>query len=181
MARNTPNEVPNLHVRGRKSGLAGVEIDSFLHLWSRGAAGTCPSGRSQRMANGNVAANARLKVSVNEEDVALGGAASVDSTNNLLPANSIILFVVTQPLTDLSTPVNYDVGDAAGSGTPTRFATDVTKDDVSDGPAVHTDHWSGTVAIRQVAAAKIRLRPNAAGTGTIRVAVFFMSFVGGLA
>lgn len=178
MSRNVPIEHTNLHVRGTNSGNGGIESDAFVRHWARGQKATSPSARLQDKADGGVAANAAMLVKAIEEDIDLGGASSVTSTNNLLPANSLILEIVCTPLVDLSTPTTYDVGDTT---TNTRFATALANDNVSEGPAYASAHWAGTVAIRQVSAAKVKITPNAAGTGRIRVAVFYMQFVGGLA
>lgn len=177
MSRNAGTRLKGVHIRGDREGNYGGEIDSFLKLWSRGVnTDTNPSGRVQRFADGGVAANSYMKMSVKEEDIALGGASSVTSTNNLLPANSLILEIITQPLTDLTTPTTYSVGDSSSN---TRFATSLANDNVSEGPAYCSSHWTGTVAIRQVSAGAVKLTPNAAGSGTIRVTVFYMQFVGG--
>lgn len=168
MARNTGFRASNVHVRGNRSGNAGAEIDSFLKIWAR----TNVTG------TGKVPVNASFRFGANQEELDLGGASSVTSTANLLPANSVILAVVTHVTVDLSTPVNIDVGDTT---TATRFGTNVAIDQVSDGPIVNLDHWAGTVAIRQASAAKLKLRPDAAGTGKVMCQVFYAQFAGGLA
>jgi hypothetical protein len=178
MSRNVGAPFKNMHVRGDNAGLMGIESDAFVRCWARGQKATSPTARLQNKADGGVDANAAMFVKALEEDIDLGGASSVTSTNNLLPANSLILEIVTTPLVDFSTPTTYDVGDTT---TNTRFATALANDNVSEGPAYASAHWDGTVAIRQVAAAKVKITPNAAGTGRVRVAVFYMQFVGGLA
>lgn len=178
MSRQT-DAYPNLHVRGRKSGNAGFENDAFTRMWAVGGKATTPlsTGRAQKTADGGGQANSYMKISCLEEDIDLGGATSVLSTSNLLPANSLILEIVTHPLNDLTTPTTYSVGDSSSN---TRFATSLTNDNVSEGPAYCSSHWTGTVAIRQVTAGQVKLTPNAAGSGKIRVAVFYISFAGGV-
>lgn len=181
MARNSGARQANRHTRGDNTGNAGDECDAFYRIHARGAKATAPTGRdgaTNGMADGRVPINASCKLSCMEEVIDLGGASSVTSTNNLLPANALILEIVTHPVTDFTTPTTYDLGDTT---TNTRFATALANDTVAEGPAYASDHWNGTVAMRQVAAAKVKVTPNAAGQGKLHVAVFYMQFVGGLA
>jgi hypothetical protein len=180
MSRNSGFRKTNVHVRGTDTGNAGLEVDSFANVNARGGKATAPTGRDGATggkANGGVPINARMKVSVAEEVIDLGGASSVMSTNNLLPANSLILEIVTHCVEEFTTPTTYNVGDTT---TGTRFATALANDTVAEGPAYASSHWAGTVAIRQIAAAKVKITPNAAGSGKVHVAVFYMQFAGGL-
>lgn len=188
MSRNTPDVVDNLHVRGGNSGLMGLENDAFYRQWARGKPATAPSGVTGSGSHQGPAGQALgdrgqylasyAKSGVNEEVLDFGGASSVLSTNNLLPANSIIEFLVCTPVVEFSTPTTYDVGDASSN---TRFATGLTNDGSSSltGPQYAKAHWAGTVAIVQASAGKVKLTPNAAGTGKVHVAVYYRQFVGG--
>lgn len=103
------------------------------------------------------------------EEITVAASATTDSTQNLLPANSLIVAVSVRTNAAMTTAVNYDVGDAAVSAT--RFHTDVL-DTVAT-----TAVWTGASA--QAAAAKIRLTPNAtpgAADGKVRVVVFALVF-----
>lgn len=176
MSRNTGQRVANLHVRGDNAGLMGIESDAFIAVWGRGQKATQPSARLQQTANGGVVANSRMLVQSLSEDIDLGGATSVLSANYLLPDTSIILGIVTQPLIDFSTPVTYDLG---VSGSNTRFGDDMTNNLVSEGAQVANRHlFIATLAMYQVTKDKVKITPNAAGTGRLRVTVFYMQFLG---
>jgi len=176
----------NLWVRGTNSGLSGLENDAFARLWARGKKATAPTGRTGAApaiaggpggatADGGVSINSYCKYGVMEEVIDLGGATSVTSTNDLLPANSILGMIVCTPVRDFTTPTTYDVGDTT---TATRFATSLTNDNVSEGPAYAKAHLTGTVAHVQTSAAKVKIRPNTAGSGLLHVAVFYQQYVG---
>ena len=182
MSRERGYRGTGVHVRGDGNGNAGADIDSFLKVWAVNNKATAPSGREGAVggkADGRVAINAQMKVQCLEEVIDLGGASSALSTNNLLPANSLILGIVTHAVTDFSTPTTYDLGD---EGSNTRFGDNITNDVVSDGPAYPSRHLAlATLDVWQGADEKVKVTPNAAGTGKLHVAVFFMQFVGGLA
>jgi hypothetical protein len=182
MSRNSGDRVSNLHVRGTDTGNAGAEVDTFVNLHARGGAATAPTGRegaTDGMANGRVPINATMKISCNEEVIDLAGASSALSESDLLPANSLILGIVTHAVEDFTTPTTYDLGD---EGSNTRFGDNLTNDDVSDGPAYPVRHLAlATMDWVQVADEKVKVTPNAAGQGKLHVAVYYMSFAGGLA
>jgi hypothetical protein len=190
MSRTDDIKFDNLVIRGRNNGLAGGEGHSFWRDWARGGdTVNTPSGWPTtvgRDGNGNYisdrAANlySSRKRGFNQEVLDLAGGTSVTSTNNLLPANSIIEFIVCTPVVELSTPTTYHVGDET---TNTRFATSLTNDGSSSLTAAQfaKAHWAGTVAITQTSAGKVKLTANAAGTGKILVTVWYTAFAGSLA
>jgi len=181
MSRNSGGRFRGLHIRGDHTGETGADFDSFTRLWAAGTKATAPLGRdgtTRGRADGGVPINSFCEFGVLEEVLDLGGAASVTSTQNLLPANSLIDVIVCTPVRDFTTPVTYNIGDVT---TTTRFATGLANDTVAEGPAYATAHLTGTVAFRQVSAAKVRVVPNAAGQGLLHVAVYFRRFVGGQA
>lgn len=188
MTRNVGFVQKNTHTRGDAPGYMGQEVDSFTRHWARGGdAVSTPSGWPTSVGNVNgqfrsdrgAALYSSRTQGFLQEVISLGGATSVLSTNNLLPANSIIEFIVCTPVQELTTPVNYDVGD---STSPTRFATALTNDGSASLTAAQfaKAHWAGTVAITQAAAGKVKLRPNAAGSGKILVTVWYRQFAGSL-
>lgn len=185
MSRNSGMRVANLHVRGDNAGLFGAHVDSFIKEWARGNPSTCVKGRvvgttAYNTAVGGSPLNAYRKTSCNEEIIDLGGATSVDSTGLLLPANSLIECVIATVVKTLGTPTSFSVGDGAGSGAPARFisaSTNKTQGNVTYGAV----HLSGTVATWQAAAAKVRVKPNAAGQGLIQIQVYYRQFLGGQA
>lgn len=179
MGRNEGTRVNEIHVRGRNSGNAGADIDSFLKLWARGNPTTAPSGRSQLLAtDGATPMNVAGKQSCNEEIVSLGGNTSVTTANNLLPANALIKAVVVTPLDDITSITSWSAGDGTTSA---RFKSGSTKKTIAGGPEVCLTHWTGTVAIVQATAAKVKLLANTGGSGHFHIAVFYESWAGNLA
>lgn len=180
MSRGTGFEHTNAHIKGDNNGKKGLELDSFLRLWEIAAAATAAHGRTGSVngkATGNVGIDAAMKVSCNAESIYVNHATSATSTDNMLPANAIILGVVTHPVGDLASATTYDVGDET---TGTRFKTGAANNLVSEGPVVCLAHWAGTVAIVQASAAKLKITFNTTGTGYINAQVFYISFFGGL-
>ena len=114
-----------------------------------------------------------------EEEITLAtGAATTDSTANLLPANSIILCVTSRVTTTITTAVNYALGDATVG---TRFAaanTSVAAGDTGVGLSAMFGVVSATNAgPTQAAAAKLRITCNAnPGAGKVRVCVMGWTF-----
>jgi hypothetical protein len=103
---------------------------------------------------------------------------SVDTTANLLPANAIILAVVTRVTTAITGATSFAVGDASATA---RFATGLGIGLGATG--VGTRQWNGSVAAdidgpRQTAAAKVRLTAGGAPfiLGAVRVTVFYIQF-----
>jgi hypothetical protein len=113
------------------------------------------------------------------ELVTIGAAATTDSVATLLPANSIIESVVVRTVTLIPTAATYTVGTAAQAS---RFATGVST--AANSTAIGILQWNPAVASddlgpRQVAAAAVRITPNAvpgAATGQVRVTVFYSTF-----
>ena len=178
MSRNTPREFPNLHIRGNNLGTSGIESDSFLRKWSRASSSAeAPSGRTPQTATGGVGLSSYWKEGVLEEVLDLAGGTSVTSTNQLLPANSIIYPIVCTPVSDMLTPTSYNVGDGT---TAARFGSGLTNNLVSEGPAYAAAHWTTSAqTVWQAAAANIKIVPNSAGSGKLLVQVYFRQFVGG--
>lgn len=114
-----------------------------------------------------------------EEEMTLAtGAATTDSTANLLPANSIILCVTSRVTVAVGTAVNYALGDATVG---TRFAaanTSVAAGDTGVGLSAMFGVVSATNAgPTQAVAAKLRITCNAnASAGKIRVCVMGWTF-----
>lgn len=114
-----------------------------------------------------------------EEEITLAtGAATTDSTANLLPANSIILCVTSRVTATITTAVNYALGDGTVG---TRFAaanTSVTAGDTGVGLSAMFGVVSATNAgPTQAAAAKLRITCNAnPGAGKVRVCVMGFTF-----
>lgn len=180
MSRNRGMKGPSLHVRGNDFGTAGAHIDSFLKLWAIANAASAAYGRTGSVngkATGAVGIDSNLKIGCNEESILVNHATSATSTGNMLPADSLILGVVTHPVADLASATTYSVGDET---TGTRFKSGAANNLVSEGPVVCLAHWAGTVAIVQASAAKLKITFNATGTGYIHAAVYYISFTGGL-
>jgi hypothetical protein len=113
------------------------------------------------------------------EDITLAtGAATTDSTTNLLPANSLILAVTSRVTTAITTAVNYTLGDAAVAARFAAANTGVTLGSTGIGIA----QWHGVVSATnagptQAADAKIRITCNAnPGAGKIRISVIALVF-----
>lgn len=182
MSRNSGHRVSNAHVRGTDTGEAGHENDAFYQLHARGAKATAAEGREGAvggMADGRVPINAAMRIRCAEGVIDLAGASSALSTQYLLKANSIILGIVTHPVTDFTTPTTYDLGD---TGSNTRFGDDLANDVVSDGAVVASRHLAlATLDFWQAADEQVKVTPNAAGQGKLHVAVYYIQFAGGLA
>lgn len=179
MGRNSGTRVRAHHVRGDQTGTAGAENDAFLKLWARGAKATAPIGRQGTVngkANGGIDINAFAKYGCYEEVIDLGGASSAFSTGDMLPANALILPIVTHAVEDFTTPTTYDLGDET---TNARFGDNLTNDVVGDGPAYATVHWDASPDNWNTTAQRIKVTPNAAGQGKVHVAVFYIQFAGG--
>jgi hypothetical protein len=116
---------------------------------------------------------------VNSELITLAtGAATTDSSANLLPANSIIQAVACRITTTITTAANWSLGDAT---TSTRFAAANSTLTVNT-TSVGLKHMQGSVASDaagpvQTAAAKLRITLNAnPGAGALRCEVHYVSF-----
>ena len=124
-------------------------------------------------------AGATMKPFFLEEEMTLAtGAATTDSTANLLPANSIILAVVSRVTVAVGTAVNYALGDGTVG---TRFAaanTSVAAGDTGVGLSAMFGVVNATNAgPTQASAAKLRITCNAnASAGKIRVCVIGFTF-----
>lgn len=107
------------------------------------------------------------------------GAATTDTTANLLPANSIIEAVVWRVTTTITTAVSYSLGDATSTARFVSANTGVAANSTGTGLL----HWEGNVATAalgpvQNAAAKLRVTCNATpGAGVMRLTVFYRTFV----
>lgn len=118
-----------------------------------------------------------MLVKYSEELLTLGtGAATTDTTGNLLPANSLILGVLVRVTTAITTATSFSVGDAT---TAARFASGVA---VAAGTTANgINQANGGVAagagMMQTAAAKVRITSNTTpGAGVVRVTVAYMQF-----
>lgn len=123
------------------------------------------------------ASGSNVRILTAEENLVLNtGATITDTTADLLPANSVILAVMTRTTTAITTAVNFDVGDPT---TATRFATNYTGVAL-DSVAVHTTAITtgianATTGIFQAAAAKIRITTDAnPGAGRVKITVVYM-------
>jgi hypothetical protein len=112
------------------------------------------------------------------ELLTIAAAASTDTTGNLLPANSIIEAVVVRVTTAIPGPAaTFTVGDATIAA---RFATGVTINAGDSAIGITHVDQTGTSGPKQVAAAKVRITPNTtpgAGTGVVRIVVFYRTFI----
>lgn len=181
MSRNSGLRKTNIHVRGTDTGNAGLEVDSFVDINARGGKATAPVGRAGAkggMADGRVPVNATCKISCKEEVIDLAGASSAFSTEDLLPANAIILPIVTHCIEEFTTPTTYDLGDESSN---TRFATALANDTVAEGPKYAASHWDASPDVLNTTAQRVKVTPNAAGQGKVLVQVFYISLTGGLA
>lgn len=109
-----------------------------------------------------------------EEEVTLSTSGTTsDSVGNLLPANSLILAVVGYVTTTITTATDWALGI---SGAGTRFAS-ANATMTAGATSIGINQWSGTVAIAQAAAAKVRITTTGTpGAGKIRVGVFYLQF-----
>lgn len=116
-------------------------------------------------------AGVRVKVIPMEEEITLAtDGLTTDSTANLLLANSIVLPVYSYVTTTITTATNWAVG---VSGTAAKFLA-ATTDLTAGTEKVGAAHWSGTVAIFNASAAKVRITCTGSnpGAGKVRVTVF---------
>lgn len=103
---------------------------------------------------------------------------TTDSTNNLLPANSLILSVVARVTTTITTATNWSLGDATTSARFAAANTNLTAGTTSVG----MQQMQGSVAADaagpvQTTAAKLRITTSGTpGAGAIRVTVYYISF-----
>lgn len=150
-------------------------------LWRDGAANTIAqkNGNADQFSRLYGANGGYWEHGVNSELLTVAVAASTDTTGNLLPANAIIEAVVVRVTAIIPTAATFIVGDAT---TAARFATGVLV--AADTTAVGLLHRHPDVAAAagpvQVAAAKVRITPNAQPTspvGVVRIEVFFSRFV----
>jgi hypothetical protein len=123
---------------------------------------------------------AKLQIKIAEEDITLAtGATTTDSTANLLPANSVILAVMGQVLTTItSSATGWSLCDATTAARFTANNTTLTAGtfDVGFlqwGGAVSTDAAGPT----QASAAKLRITCAGGnpGAGKIRATVFYLA------
>lgn len=100
---------------------------------------------------------------------------TTDSTNNLLPANSIIEAVVARVTTTITTATDWQLGDPTTAGRFTAAISTLTAGTTTVG-LVHIDQ-SGAAGPRQTSAAKVRITTTGTpGAGAIRVTVFYRQF-----
>lgn len=104
------------------------------------------------------------------------GATTTDTTNNCLPANSVIDAVVYRITTTITTAANFTIGDATIAG---RFcAAQSTLTTGTTGICFVQADQTGTSGPRQVAAAKVRITSNVnPGAGAIRLIVYYHTWV----
>jgi hypothetical protein len=148
-------------------GATDAKIDQ-IHLLN-GIVGALAAG-----ANGD-----RATVTVLSEEMTLAtGAATTDSTANLLPANSIILAVTARVTTAITTAVNWSLGDSAVATRFSAASTDVAAGSTVVGLSAMFGVVSATNAgPTQAAAAKLRITCNAnPGAGKVRVSVIALVF-----
>lgn len=99
---------------------------------------------------------------------------TTDSVANLLPANSLIQAVTGLVTTSITTATDWSLGIA---GTAARFAA-ANSTMTAGATSVGLAHWAGTVAIAQVAAAKVRITTTLTpAAGVIRVSVYYRTYV----
>ena len=124
------------------------------------------------------AKGAGMTLTVNEEEVTLStGGATTDSTTNLLPALSLILYVGARVTTTITTATDWKLGDAstadrftAANSTMTAGTTDNSKFQWDPSKAAGYAPW-------QAAAAKIRIATTGTpGAGKIRLSVIALTF-----
>lgn len=180
MSRNRGFRNSVFHSRSDSRGGGGFESDTMFRQWATGGRATAPVGRRGALkgrADGGVPIDAYCALKCSEEVIDLAGGSSAYSETDMLKANSLIMEIVTHPVSDFTTPTTYDVGDETSD---TRFAAALTNDTVDEGPAFASAHWaSGSIAIRQTVDSRIKIKGNAAGRGKVHVAVFYFQFAGG--
>lgn len=181
MSRNRGYRGTTFHSRSDTRGRGAFESDTMFRQWATGGRATAPLGREGAVngkADGGVPINASCALKCREEVIDLAGASSAFSETDLLPANSLILEIVTHCVSEFTTPTTYDLGDESSN---TRFATGLANDTVAEGPAFASTHWaSASIAIRQTEDSRVKVTPNAAGQGKVHVVVFYFQFAGGL-
>lgn len=105
------------------------------------------------------------------------GAATTDSSANLLPAGAIILGVTYLVTTTITTAVNFSIGDTTTAARFVSGATGVTAGDTGVGLLMNNPDVAAAAGPVQSAAAKVRITLNTTpGAGVIRVQVYYMTF-----
>ena len=106
---------------------------------------------------------------------------TTDTTNNLLPANSVIEAVVARITTALTVTTDWKLGDGTTAGRFSAADSTLTLGETVVGLA----HWSGAVSTlaagpSQATAAHVRVTCTGSnpGAGAIRITVFYSQFVG---
>lgn len=119
------------------------------------------------------------------EVLTIAAAATTDSANSLLPANSIIDAVAVRVTTVIPTAATFTVGDNAGNATRFIDGTNIAAvSSAATSTGVGLNQWNPAAATfgagpAQVAAAKVRITPNAtpgAATGVVRITVWWHTF-----
>jgi hypothetical protein len=155
---------------------AGIYRDAAETVLVAGATATA---RGCVKSNGDANGAYVIQCSATELLTLSTGAATTDTTANLLPADAIIDSVVTRVTTTITTAVSFSVGDPT---TAARFSADAAGL-TAGSTRVGLDHMSGAVTTlaagpTQAAAAKVRITLNATpGGGVIRITVFYRQFV----
>lgn len=126
---------------------------------------------------GTLIAHTAIQKFIEEEITLSTGAATTDSTANLLPANSLIDAVFFHTSVAITTAVNFSLGDAT---TAARFASASTKIALDD-KDVGILQWNpanvNAAGPVQTAAAKLRVTCNATpAAGKIKVSVLYRQF-----
>lgn len=144
----------------------GAFLRKFLELGENGRDGVFARMWSQK--------GASLSIEVLEEEITLATGGTTTETTFQIPADAIVLAVMTRITTTITTAVNYDVG---VSGAATRYDTNntnVTADDVN----LHLDHWAGANIVSTGADEVLITTDVNPGAGAMRVTVFFIRAVG---
>lgn len=180
MSRNRGYRGSTYHSRSDSRGHGAYEAETMFRLWAMGGRATAPVGRQGAVkgkADGGFPINAYCALKCVEEVLDLAGATSAFSETDMLPANALILEIVTHCVSEFTTPTTYNLGDESSN---TRFATGLANDTVAEGPAFASTHWaSASIAIRQTTDSRLKVTANAAGQGKVHAAVFYLQFAGG--
>lgn len=105
------------------------------------------------------------------------GGATTDTVGNLLPANSIILFVGGRVQTTITTATNWQLGDATTGGRFTAVDTVLTAGETVPKSTIPPVQWgtgvaSATTGLYQASAAKVRVTTTGTpGAGKVRITV----------
>lgn len=124
-------------------------------------------------------AGALMKLQILEEEVTLGtGALTTDTTANLLPANSLILGIIGEVTTTITTSADWKLGDASTADRFTAANSTLTAGTISYPSGAHWDHSKAAgYTPYQASAAKVRITMGTSnpGAGKVRVTVFALT------